>query len=139
MGNFDLKKYLAEGRLFEEVEDIKGNTNESILCEHSQVLLEGFIKDLTTKIKKAARNQWEDFKNLPELIKKYYNKEITDSETKKLKTLIIDVLKVLGIIITYPVLGLTVNALITILLKKLSGGKYKGLMPSKMAAVLEDN
>ena len=60
--------------------DAKGEKNEqvveSILTEHQQLLIEGFIKDLTTKIKKAARSQWTEFKDLPKLIKKYYNKEI---------------------------------------------------------------
>ena len=97
------------------------------------------IKDTTSKLKSASKEQIKDFKNLGSLLKKWKNKELTDSETKKLKVLLVDVAKALGIVITYPILGITINALISMLIKKLSKGKLSGTLPSKLARVLHES
>lgn len=96
-------------------------------------------KNISKKIKGGVKDQAQDFKNLGPLLKKWKNKDITDSEKKKLKSLLVDVAKALGIVITYPVLGITVNALLSMLIKKLSKGKLKGTLPSKIAAVLHES
>jgi hypothetical protein len=101
-------------------------------------LEEGFIKDLTAKIKSSSKEQVQSFKELKPLLKKWRIKDLTPEEENNLKILLKDLLKVLGIVITYPVLGITVNALLSLLVKKLSKGKYTGLMPSKIAQALEE-
>ena len=97
------------------------------------------IKDTTSKLKSASKEQIKDFKNLGPLLKKWRAKNLTDSETKKLKSLLVDVTKALGIVITYPILGITINALISMLIKKLSKGKLSGTLPSKIAKVLHES
>ena len=95
-------------------------------------------KDFTKKLKGGVKAQAQDFKTLGPLLKKWKSKDITDSEKKKLKSLLVDVTKALGIVITYPILGITINALLSILIKKLSKGKLKGTLPSKIAKVLDE-
>ena len=95
-------------------------------------------KDFTKKLKGGVKDQAKDFKSLGPLLKQWKDKTISDSGKKKLKVLLIDVIKALGIVVTYPILGITINALLSILVKKLSKGKLKGTLPSKISAVLEE-
>ena len=100
---------------------------------------ESYIKDLMVKVKQAAQLQRQDFKEFFPLLKKWKDKAITDDENQQLKTLLVDLLKTVGIVITAPVMGITVSMLLSTLIKKISKGKYTFLAPSKIAAALEEN
>jgi hypothetical protein len=92
-------------------------------------------KTLTNKLKDASKDQIKDFKNLSPLLKQWKNKTITDSGKKKLKVLLVDIAKSLGIALT----SITINAMLSILINKLSKGKYSGTLPSKLKSVLRES
>jgi len=99
---------------------------------------ENYIKDLMVKVKQAAQLQRQDFKEFFPLLKKWKDKVITDDEKYQLKILLVDLLKTAGIVVTAPVIGITVSMLLSTLIKKISKGKYTYLAPSRIAAALEE-
>ena len=98
-------------------------------------LNEGPLGDFVNKIKTAAIEQAKDFKDFVPLLNNYKN--LTPEEKSKLETISKDILKSTAIGVTWPILGLTGHALIGAAIKKLSKGKYAGLLPSKIANVVE--
>jgi len=111
---------------------------------------EGFLEDTKEKIlskmkqlKNATKEQIEELKLFLPLAKKIIidkcGGKCSSEEHKKLKESFKDVIKSLGLMITWPVLGITGNAVIGWFFKTITDDKFAGLLPSKLAAVVEED
>ena len=106
--------------------------------EESELLLENFlskiggkVKNLISNFKAAYSDQKEDLKGFNQLAKRYLKKEeLTDEEKSKLERNFKDILKMSGIVVTFPILGATGNALLGYLTNKITGGKFTTLPTS---------
>jgi len=89
------------------------------------------LEALAQNFKNAFSSQKEDFKGFKPLVLKYLEKQpITKEEKEKLKRNFSDILKTSGIVVSFPVLGVTGTTLLGWLTNKLTKGKFTTL-PSK--------
>ena len=129
--------------------------SKQIMCEHAfnenmnihenQILLENILHTLKDKLKSMLKNfklawseQRSDFRGFRDLVYRFVTrKPMTSQELKKLQRNFTDVLKLSGVAITFPVLGVAGNMLLGWLTKKLSQGRFTTL-PSQFAKNLLD-
>ena len=88
------------------------------------------VKTLFNNFKSAYKGQKEDFKGFGPLVKKYLSKEqLTDEEKVKLERNFKDILKISGLSITFPIIGVSGTALLRFLINKISKGNID-ILPS---------
>jgi hypothetical protein len=79
------------------------------------------VKNFFNNFKAAYKGQKEDLKGFNSLVKKYLSKEpLTDEEKTKLDRNFKDILKMSGLAVTFPIIGITGSSLLRFLIKKLS-------------------
>ena len=98
------------------------------------------LQNLLKNFKEAWNDQKGSFKGYKGLVQKFLNdRNSLDIEEKaKLKQNTKDLFKTAGIIITFPVLGITGNVLLAFLVDKISKGQFSNL-PSQMANVVGED
>ena len=122
-------------------------SQENPLNENLNEGIRDFIKTNKDKLQNLLKNfkeAWNDqkgsFKGYKGLVQKFLNdRSSLDIEEKaKLKQNTKDLFKTAGIIITFPVLGITGNVLLAFLVDKISKGQFSNL-PSQMANVVGED
>jgi len=122
-------------------------SQENPLNENLDEGIRDFIKTNKDKLQNLLKNfkeAWNDqkgsFKGYKGLVQKFLNdRNSLDIEEKaKLKQNTKDLFKTAGIIITFPVLGVTGNVLLAFLVDKISKGQFSNL-PSQMANVVGED
>ena len=122
-------------------------SQENPLNENLNEGIRDFIKTNKDKLQNLLKNfkeAWNDqkgsFKGYKGLVQKFLNdRNSLDIEEKaKLKQNTKDLFKTAGIIITFPVLGVTGNVLLAFLVDKISKGQFSNL-PSQMANVVGED
>jgi hypothetical protein len=111
--------------------------------DENRMLLENILTDLRDKLKTimqkfkmAFTDQTGDFKGFGALVTRYLTKKpLTAEEHEKLKRNFTDILKLSGVVITFPILGASGHMLLGWLTKRLSGGKFTTL-PTQFASNL---
>ena len=122
-------------------------SQENPLNENLNEGIRDFIKTNKDKLQNLLKNfkeAWNDqkgsFKGYKGLVQKFLNdRNSLDIEEKaKLKQNTKDLFKTAGIILTFPVLGVTGNVLLAFLVDKISKGQFSNL-PSQMANVVGED
>lgn len=109
---------------------------ERILNINVRIKIKLFVKN----VQKASKEQKKEiFNKLLPLAKRYLRdkKGLTNRELLELKRLFSDALKSAGIVVSYPILGLSGTTLLGYITNKLSKGRFS-ILPSKISNVLEE-
>jgi hypothetical protein len=97
------------------------------------------VKIFFNNFKSAYKGQKEDFKGFGPLVKKYLSKEqLTDEEKVKLERNFKDILKISGLSITFPIMGVSGTALLRFLINKISKGNIDILPSSFKSQVINE-
>ena len=122
-------------------------SQENPLNENLDEGIRDFIKTNKDKLQNLLKNfkeAWNDqkgsFKGYKGLVQKFLNdRSSLDIEEKaKLKQNTKDLFKTAGIVLTFPVLGITGNILLAFLVDKISKGQFSNL-PSQMANIVGED
>lgn len=107
-----------------------------ILLENVLYTLRDKIKPIVSTFRAAFTDQLQDFKGFGELVTRHLTgQHLSDVERQKLQRNFTDILKLSGVVVTFPVLGASGNMLLGWLTKRISGGRITTL-PSKLDANL---
>ena len=97
------------------------------------------VKTLFNNFKLAYKGQKEDFKGFGPLVKKYLSKEpLTDEEKVKLERNFKDILKISGLSIAFPIIGVSGTTLLRFLINKISKGNIDILPSSFKSQVINE-
>ena len=104
-----------------------------ILLENVLYMLRDKLNPIVAKFREAFTEQRADFKGFGALVTRYLTGQpMSSEEREKLRRNFTDILKMSGVVVTFPVLGASGNVLLGWLTKRISGGRFTTL-PSKFS------
>jgi hypothetical protein len=117
--------------------------DDAMQIAKNQILIENILHTLRDKLKTIMQNfrqafveQRDDFRGFGELVTKFLTrKPMTPEERDKLKRNFTDILKLSGVIITFPILGASGHMLLGWLSKRISADRFTTL-PTRFASNL---